>query len=213
MDITRSIAAGPLRAVEHTLQEFAGFTAALMRARGHADPESVRKAVEQTFPLLRILITTRRFRQPGIVIGTGDMRVALNVGYEPGSAEHLDVPDMSLLDPLTPDTVVAISYHVTDEVGASLRRGLDAATTKVIAFDLVVPEARPEPESREEKEETEAGKVQDEENVPAEPTAVLPVPDLVDQERPPPEPTKVLPVPEFADPDGKDELDPRPTEP
>jgi hypothetical protein len=137
MQVARSISSGPHRSAEQTCTGIAEFIADVLRSREYPDVAKVRSRFEQVFPLLRFLITARRFGDPAVTVAMQDLDVAIYVNYDPQFEEDLTPPNLVLLDSLTAADLIKITLHADQDVTGQLGQLPADATGDGIHFELI----------------------------------------------------------------------------
>jgi hypothetical protein len=136
MRLDRSISAGPRRGVEQTCTSIADFVTEIVDERGYPDVAGVRKGFDAIFPILRYLLTTRKFAEPAIAVRMPELIIRISVRYDVDADENMEVPNLALLEKLPESALIEISLDSADEVPASLRSALGKASSKGIRFTV-----------------------------------------------------------------------------
>jgi hypothetical protein len=151
MRLDRSISAGPRRGVEQACTSIANFVSEIVDERAYPDAASVRKGFDPVFPVLRYLLTTRKFAEPAIIVRMPELVVEISVSYDVEAEDNMEVPDLALLEKLPASATIEIGLNSTEEVPVSLSASLGKASSKRIRFSFVpdataVEDVDPDPE-------------------------------------------------------------------
>lgn len=211
MRVERSISTGPRRSTEQTCVGIVQFVEAILRDRAYPDPGSVTDPFVRLFPLLRYLISTRKFAEPAITVAMPGLQVDIKVSYNPQFEEDLTAPNTMLLDRLSVADSIRVYVHNSEDVVSPLRDLPELASSGNVKFALRyspdhVPE-RDDPVPPNSDDTLSDGPPADEQRPePAIPDAVIPA-DPPDGNEPPGPDTfwdDSLPMPHHAPADNDD---------
>ncbi len=164
MKVERSIAA-PLRSARQTTDELANFVGEVLTARSFPSAAKVNAQIKRLAPLLSLLLAKRILGTPALRLGTEDMEILVNVGYEIDAAHDLSIPALSLLGDLDPAADISITLFATEEVPAGLR-ALVISTSGAPARLTLVVQAAPQPAGQEPDSAPEKDSAQEKDSVP-----------------------------------------------